>query len=80
MHHSFPTSLTKLLKVAALCTILASALISLLWVADIIPSARGAEVTIKTFASLAIIFAAAFSWKLVRGRAHVPDRHDQRVP
>jgi hypothetical protein len=37
-------------------------------------------VTLKTFASLGIIFVAAFSWKLVRGRVHAPDHHDQRVP
>ena len=76
----FPTSLTKLLKVAALCTILASALIALLWIADILPGARVAEVTLRTFASLGIIFVAAFAWKLVRGRVNVPDRRDQRVP
>lgn len=67
-------------KLAVLAAIVAGAIIALLAITDVIPQTEIGEVALKTFGALAILFAAAFAWRAVRGRSNAPDRTDQPVP
>jgi hypothetical protein len=70
----------RLVKVLILSSILAVAVIGILWMTDVIPPGQFGSVAAKTFGVLGIIFGAAFVWRAVAGRTNIPDRTDQRVP
>jgi multisubunit Na+/H+ antiporter MnhG subunit len=70
----------RLVKVVVLTSLLALAVIGVLWVTDILPRADLGPVLGKTFGVLGIIFGVAFVWRGIQGRSNVPDHTDQRVP
>ncbi|MGH7680055.1 MAG: hypothetical protein ACRENU_16420 [Gemmatimonadaceae bacterium] len=70
----------RLVKLAVLTTILAAAIIGVLWITDVIPRAELGAVLWKTYGVLGIIFGTAFVWRGIQGRTSVPDHTDQRVP
>jgi hypothetical protein len=70
----------RLFRVGLLVTLIAAALVGVLWVTDIIPKGELGSVAGKTFGVIAIAFVAAFVWRVLRGRASVYDHTDQPVP
>ena len=68
------------IRVALLCALIAAALIGVLWMTNAITSSQLASVAGMTFGSIAILFGAAFLWRVLRGRASVIDHTDQPVP
>jgi hypothetical protein len=70
----------RLFRVGLLVTLIAAALIGVLWVTDVIPQGELDSVAGKAFGVIAIVFLAAFVWRVVRGRASVYDHTDQPVP
>ncbi len=67
-------------KLAVLAAIVAGAVIALLAVTGVVQQSDVLEVALKTFGSLAILFAAALTWQAVRGKPSAPDRTDKPVP
>lgn len=70
----------RLVKLTILTSVLAAAVIGILYVTDVIPPGQFGSVAAKTFGVLGIIFGAAFVWRAVQGRTNIPDRTDERVP
>ena len=70
----------KLVRLLILSSVLAAAVIAILYVTDVIPPGQFGSVAAKTFGVLGILFGAAFVWRAVHGRTNIPDRTDQRVP
>jgi len=67
-------------KLAVLAVIVAGATIGVLTLNDVVPRADLADVVLKTFGSIAVLFAAAFAWRSVRGKPDAMDRTDKPVP
>jgi len=70
----------RIIRVGLLVALIAAAVIGVLWVTEVVPASEIGGVAAKTFGSIAIIFAAAFAWRAVRGRTSVLDETDQPVP
>jgi len=70
----------RVIRAAILCALIAAALIGVLWVTDAITTSQLASVAGMTFGSIAILFGAAFLWRMIRGKTSVIDHTDQPVP
>ena len=63
-----------------LITLVAAAVLTILWINGVIPGGEIGGIALKTFASLAVLVIASVAWKAVRGRSTVHDSSDQPVP
>ena len=67
-------------KLAVLAVIIAGAILGLLTLNGVIARDDLADVALKTFGSIAIVWAAAFTWRSVRGKPDAMDRSNRPVP
>ncbi len=67
-------------KLAALAAIIAGAVLGVLALNDLVARDDLADVAVKTFGSIAILFGAAYAWQSVRGKPGAMDRTDKPVP